>query len=215
MFDPLFWAFIALAALLTISPGADTVLTLRNTLSGGTRAGLYTAAGVCSGFVFQPLLATLGVAALFVKLPLAFAAVKMAGAVYLVFLGVRSLSEAIKLWRARNRHEEVRPGEPQAGSGWERYREGLLTNALNPKIAVFYFAVLPQFIKPGDPVLLKSMLMTFCHYVMGMIWLGGIAICAGQLRRILIRLRVKAGLEGLSGLAMIGFGAKLAFSRAR
>ena len=215
MFDSLFWAFIALAALLTISPGADTVLTLRNTLSGGTRAGLYTMAGICSGFVFQPLLATLGVAALFVKLPLAFEVVKIAGAIYLIFLGVRSLSEAIKLWRARNQREELSPREPESGSGWKRYREGLLTNALNPKIAVFYFAVLPQFIKPGDPVLLKSMLMTFCHYVMGMIWLGGIAVCAGQLRRILIRPRVKAGLEGLSGLAMIGFGAKLAFARAR
>ena len=215
MFDSLFWAFIALAALLTISPGADTVLTLRNTLAGGTRAGLYTMAGICSGFVFQPLLATFGVAALFVKLPLVFAVVKMAGAVYLVFLGIQSLLEAIKFGRARNRPEEIPPNEPQPGNGWKRYREGLLTNALNPKIAVFYFAVLPQFIKHGDPVLLKSMLMTFCHYVMGMIWLGGIAVCAGQLRRVLVRPRVKAGLEGLSGLAMIGFGAKLAFSRAR
>src|ERR1700760_802361 len=123
MFDSLFWAFIALAALLTISPGADTVLTLRNTLSGGTRAGLYTMAGVCSGFIFQPLLATLGVAALFVKLPLAFAVVKTAGAVYLIFLGVRSLSEAIKLWHARNRHEEILPVKAQPGIGWKRYRE--------------------------------------------------------------------------------------------
>src|SRR5690242_3977713 len=121
MFDSLFWAFIALAALLTISPGADTVLTLRNTLSGGTRAGFYTTAGICSGFVFQPLLATLGVAALFVKLPLAFAVVKMAGAIYLIFLGIRSLSEAIRLWRARNRQEEIAPGERQRGSGWKHY----------------------------------------------------------------------------------------------
>jgi len=215
MFDSLFWAFIVLAALLTISPGADTVLTLRNTLSGGTRDGLLTMAGICSGFVFQPLLATMGVAALFVKLPLAFAVVKIAGAIYLVFLGIRSLSEAIKLWRARNQSEEIAGTNQTRASGWKRYREGLLTNALNPKIAVFYFAVLPQFIKPGDPVLLKSMLMTFAHYIMGMIWLGGIAICAGRLRRILIRARVKAGLEGLSGLAMIGFGAKLALARAR
>src|SRR5207253_2842436 len=87
MFDSLFWAFLALAALLTITPGADTVLTLRNTLAGGTRDGLWTMAGVCSGFVFQPLLAALGVAALFVRLPLAFAVVKLAGAIYLIYLG--------------------------------------------------------------------------------------------------------------------------------
>src|SRR5436305_9418512 len=102
MFDSLFWAFLALAALLTVTPGADTVLTLRNTLTGGTRAGLWTMAGICSGFVFQPLLATLGVAALFVKLPLAFAAVKMAGAFYLVYLGGQSLREAFRAWHKRN-----------------------------------------------------------------------------------------------------------------
>ena len=214
MFDSLFWAFLALAALLTISPGADTVLTLRNTLSGGTRAGLCTMAGICSGFVFQPLLATLGVAALFVRLPVAFAAVKMAGAFYLVYLGIQSLREAIRLWKTRN-HDTGQVSLTSRASGWKRYREGLLTNALNPKIAVFYFAVLPQFIKPGDPVFLKSFLMTFCHYAMGAVWLGGIAVCAGQLRTVLTRPRVKASLEAMSGLAMIGFGARLAFSRAR
>ena len=214
MLDSLFWSFIVLAALLTITPGADTVITLRNTLSGGTRDGLCTMAGICSGFIFQPLLATLGVAALFVRLPVAFAAVKMAGAFYLVFLGIQSLREAVRTWKARG------PNEPNLGltvpaSAWKCYRAGLLTNALNPKIAVFYFAVLPQFIKPGDPVFLKSLLMTFCHYAMGVIWLGAIAVCAGQLRTFLTRSRVKASLEAISGVAMIGFGARLAFSRVR
>jgi len=215
MFDSLFWAFIALAAVLTMTPGADTVLTLRNTLSGGTRDGLWTMAGICSGFVFQPLLAVLGVAALFVKLPLAFAVVKFAGALYLVYLGVQSLRESVKLFRPDRTVQPQVNGTPGRASSAKRYREGLLTNALNPKISVFYFAVLPQFIKAGDPVLLKSLLMTFCHYVMGVIWLGGIAICAGQLRSVLIRPRVKATLEGVSGLAMIGFGARLALARAR
>ena len=215
MFDSLFWAFIALAALLTITPGADTVLTLRNTLSGGTRDGLWTMAGICSGFVFQPLLAALGLAALFVQLPVAFVVVKFAGAIYLIYLGVQSLYESVKLFRTNRAAQPPLRESCRPASAAKRYREGLLTNALNPKIAVFYFAVLPQFIKAGDPVLLKSLLMTFCHYVMGMIWLGGIAICAGQLRSILVRPRVKATLEGVSGLAMIGFGARLALARAR
>jgi threonine/homoserine/homoserine lactone efflux protein len=214
MFDSLFWAFIALAALLTVTPGADTVLTIRNTLASGTRAGLCTMAGICSGFMFQPLLATLGVAALFVRLPLAFAVVKTAGALYLVYLGIQSLHEAIRLCRSRTDSETVTPAAAKV-SGWKRYREGLLTNALNPKIAVFYFAILPQFIKPGDPILMKSLLMTFCHYAMGMIWLGGMALCAGQLRSVLVRPGVKAALEALSGVAMIGFGARLALSRVR
>src|SRR2546423_11239706 len=101
MFDSLFWAFIALAAVITVTPGADTVLTLRNTLSGGTRDGLWTMAGVVSGVVFQPLLAACGVAALFVRLPVAFAAVKLAGAVYLLYLGVQSLRQTAQLWSRR------------------------------------------------------------------------------------------------------------------
>ena len=215
MFDSLFWAFVALAALLTITPGADTVLTLRNTLSGGTRDGLWTMTGICSGFVFQPLLASLGVAALFVQLPVAFAVVKIAGAFYLVYLGVQSLREAVFLWRRRDAIDEPFVRSAKHASAWKRYREGLLTNALNPKIAVFYFAVLPQFIKPGDPALFKSLLMTFCHYGMGVVWLGGIAVCAGQLRTLLVRPRVKVILEAISGLAMIGFGARLALARTR
>jgi threonine/homoserine/homoserine lactone efflux protein len=190
-------------------------LTLRNTLSGGTRDGLCTMAGICSGFIFQPLLATFGVAALFVRLPLAFAVVKIAGAFYLVYLGIQSLREAVRLWKERSAIETGINRRHRPGTRWRCYREGLLTNALNPKIAVFYFAVLPQFIKPNDPVLMKSFVMTFCHYVMGVIWLGGIALCAGQLRAVLTRPRVKAGLEAVSGLAMIGFGARLAFARVR
>jgi len=213
MFDSLFWGFIALAVVLTITPGADTVLTLRNTLSGGTRDGLWTMAGICSGFLFQPLIAVLGVAALFVKLPVAFAVVKFAGAIYLVYLGFQSLRESVKLFRTRRASQSEMRATPQLA--FKRYRECLLTNALNPKISVFYFAVLPQFIKAGDPVLMKSLVMTLCHYVMGMIWLGGIAVCAGQLRSILVRPRVKATLEAISGVAMIGFGARLAFARAR
>jgi threonine/homoserine/homoserine lactone efflux protein len=215
MFDSLFWAFLVLAALLTITPGADTVLTLRNTISGGTRDGLLTMAGVVSGVVFQPLLAALGVAALFVRLPIAFAFVKLAGAFYLVYLGIQSLREAAHWWRTRQPNDVGLASILASRNPWKPYREGFLTNALNPKIAIFYFAVLPQFIKADDPVLLKSMAMASCHYLMGAVWLGGLALAAGRARALLIRPRVKATLEGLSGLAMIGFGARLAFARAR
>jgi len=172
-------------------------------------------AGVVSGVVFQPLLAAFGVAALFVRLPIAFAAVKLAGAFYLIYLGVQSLREAMRVWRTHQANDVKLTSIFTSRDPWKPYREGFLTNALNPKIAVFYFAVLPQFIKPADPVLLKSMAMASCHYLMGAVWLGGIALAAGRARALLIRPRVKASLEGLSGLAMIGFGARLAFARAR
>src|SRR5437588_6586793 len=123
MFDSLFWAFIALAALVTITPGADTVLTLRNTLSGGTREGFWTVAGICSGFMFQPMIAVLGVAALFVQLPLAFAVIKMAGAIYLVYLGVQSVREAIRLFRTRELVQQRFPEVKSRSRAWKRYRE--------------------------------------------------------------------------------------------
>jgi threonine/homoserine/homoserine lactone efflux protein len=213
MFDSLFWAFVGLALLVTISPGADTVLTIRNTLGGGTRDGIWTVAGIISGLFFQPLFAAFGVAALFVKLPVAFEAVKLAGALYLIYLGVQSLREAVRLWRASDMKVPISARTTR--DSWKPYREGLLTNALNPKIAVFYFAVLPQFIKATDPVLLKSLLMAGCHYLMGAVWLGGIALVAGKSRALLTRPRVKVTLETVSGCAMIGFGVRLAFARAR
>jgi threonine/homoserine/homoserine lactone efflux protein len=218
MFDSYFWAFVGLAALLTITPGADTVVTLHNAVAGGTRAGLWTTAGVCSGVVFQPLLAALGVAALFVRSAVAFDVIKLAGAAYLIFLGMQSLRSAWREWRRR-------PGDSAlAGDtavslpvvpGWRRYREGLLTNALNPKIAVFYFAVLPQFIRPGDPALSKSLLMAACHYGMGALWLSTLSLLAGRARTVLLRPRVRAGMDTVTGIAMIGFGVRLAVTRAR
>ncbi len=142
-----------------------------------------------------------------------FAAVKFAGALYLVYSADKACAKQPELWRAGE--GEVPVGARTTRDSWKRYREGLLTNALNPKIAVFYFAVLPQFIKAGDPVLLKSLLMAACHYVMGALWPSGIALVAGKSRALVTRPRVKATLETVSGCAMIGFGARLAFARAR
>jgi threonine/homoserine/homoserine lactone efflux protein len=169
MFDQQFLAFLLLAALLTITPGADTILTLRNSLSGGVRAGLWTAAGVCSGFFVQPLLASLGVAALFVESQTAFNVVKFAGAAYLAYLGVQSLRSAWRWLSLGGGAELAREQSPMSErSPWAGFREGALTNALNPKIAVFYFAVLPQFVTPGQAVLAKSLAMSAAHYLMGL-----------------------------------------------
>ena len=216
MFDHQFFAFLLLAGLLTITPGADTVLTLRNSLAKGTRAGLWTAAGVCSGFFVQPVLASLGVAALFVESQTAFNVVKFAGAAYLVYLGAQSLRSSWQwLHSGATSDDSNAQGLTSDDGGWANYRQGLLTNALNPKIAVFYFAVLPQFIAPGQAVLFKSLVMAASHYIMGVIWLSAIACAAGRAREAFLRPRLRAAFDGIAGLAMIGFGLKLAASKAR
>jgi threonine/homoserine/homoserine lactone efflux protein len=216
MFDDQFCAFLILAALLTVTPGADTVLTFRNSLAKGTRAGLWTAAGVCSGFFVQPVLASLGVAALFVESQTAFNVVKFAGAGYLIYLGAQSLRSSWQWLHAGATLDNAdAQGLTSGDRSWANYRQGLLTNALNPKIAVFYFAVLPQFVAPGQAVLLKSLVMSASHYLMGVIWLSAVACAAGRARAAFMRPRVRAAFDGIAGLAMIGFGLKLAASKAR
>jgi threonine/homoserine/homoserine lactone efflux protein len=215
VFDHQFMSFLALALLLTITPGADVVLTIRNSLSGGSKDGLWTMAGICSGFFVQPVLASLGVAALLVNSATAFNLVKFAGAAYLTYLGSRSLLSAWRWWVQETNSEPMDvPIESSKTRRWVRYREGLLTNALNPKIAVFYFAVLPQFINPGDPVLLKSLLMSASHYLIGVVWLSSLALVAGQARELFLKPKTRATCEAISGLTMIGFGLKLATSEA-
>ena len=90
-----------------------------------------------------------------------------------------------------------------------------MTNASNPKIAIFYFAVLPQFINEGDPVLLKSLLMSASHYLMGVVWLSGLALITRRARDLFLTSKTRAACEALSGLAMIGFGLNLVTSKSR
>ena len=135
-------AFLGVSALVIVTPGQDTALTIRNTLLGGRRSGVLTAAGVASGQAFWTLAASLGLAALLSASEPAFLAVRLAGAAYLVFLGIQTLLGA-------SRHGDDRPR--RAGSS---FRQGLLSNLGNPKMAVFFTSLLPQFggdVLPGAP----------------------------------------------------------------
>ncbi len=212
MFDSRFVAFLGLVALLTITPGADTMLVIRNVLSRGPRAGLYTILGISSGLFFHAPLSALGLSLILVRSAVAFEVVKLIGAGYLVLLGIQSL------WRSRSQTE--RPGERQAAVA-ERgdtrprnsYAEGLLTNILNPKVAVFYLALLPQFIAPGDPVLLKSLMLASIHGGLGLVWLPLVVLFVGRLARVLSQASLRRNLERMSGLIMIGLGIRLGLDR--
>ena len=130
MLDAGFCSFLALAAVLTLTPGADTMLTVRNALARGAAGGLWTAAGICSGFLVQPVLAALGLSAVLVSSALAFNLVKWAGAAYLLWLGLQSLRAAGRWWRSRDEPAAAAgPAEVAAGR-WISFREGLLSTAL-------------------------------------------------------------------------------------
>ena len=205
MLDSRVLAFTGIVAIVTLTPGADTMLVVRSAIVRGRRAGLLTVLGVCSGLFVHATLSALGLSVVLVRSARAFEAVKLAGALYLAYLGVQALWSA-----ARGVRVEERPNHP---AGVHRaFAEGLLTNVLNPKVAIFYLAFLPQFVGPRDPVLAKSILLASIHFVEGMVWLSFVTVFVSRLRTVLAQPRVQRALEGVSGLVFIAFGVKLAMS---
>jgi threonine/homoserine/homoserine lactone efflux protein len=185
-------AFLGVSALVIVTPGQDTALTIRNTLLGGRRSGVLTAAGVASGQAFWTLAASLGLAALLSASEPAFLAVRIAGAAYLVLLGIQTL-----LGASRRGPEHPR----QRGNA---FRQGLLSNLGNPKMAVFFTSLLPQF--GGTSFLALG--LVFC--TMTFAWLTGYAFAVARAGDFLRRSRVRAWLDRVTGAVLIAFGIRLA-----
>jgi len=211
MIDTQVLAFIGAAAVLTVIPGADTMLILRSVMVRGRRAGFIAAAGICSGLFVHAAFSAFGLSLLLVNSAAAFQVVKWAGALYLMYLGGRSL------WDAFRRKESVDLDDPGSiSSTWtapQAYIEGLMSNVLNPKVAVFYLAFLPQFISPGDPVFAKSMLLTAIFFVIGISWLCFVSLMVGQVRDWFSNPAVRRWMEGVAGLVLVGFGVRVALER--
>ncbi len=211
MIDSQVVAFTFVAAALTLTPGADTMLVVRNVLRGGRRAGVVTTAGICLGLFVHATLSALGVSVLLMHSATAFHLVKFAGACYLVWLGIQSLYGAVR-----------RPSQAAGTEGsvttavvspQRCLLEGVLSNVLNPKVAVFYLAFLPQFISPTDAVLQKSLLLAGIHYVEGILWLVIVSIVVDHTRRFFMQSAVRRWLDGVCGTLFVGFGVRLALER--
>lgn len=209
MFDSQILAFAAIAAVLTISPGADTLLVIRNVVTRGRRAGITTALGICSGLFMHATLSALGLSVLIAHSAFAYQLLKIAGAVYLVWLGLQSLSGALRRDYSRGPNGD---GVLKSVSAGQSFAEGLLTNVLNPKVAVFYLALLPQFVAVDDSVFIKSILLAGIHAAMGVVWLVALASLLDRARAVITRPRARRLLEGVSGSILIGLGARLALS---
>ena len=151
--DPRLYAFIGVAAILTILPGADMALVTRNVLAVGRRRAMLTIAGICAGCVIHATASALGLSAILATSATAFNVVKTLGAGYLIWIGIQSIRDAgppPRRWRRQSSTRRARLGP---------FLQGFLTNILNPKVAVFYLTFLPQFISPGEPVLRRSLLL--------------------------------------------------------
>jgi len=209
--DPLLLTFLGVAALLTITPGADTMLIIRSSLVGGFGRSVITTFGICSGLLVHAVLSALGLSVVVMHSAEVYHAVKLAGAAYLIWLGVQSLREALQRHDVDPAAVEADLGlAPRAGSPWKAFGEGFLSNVLNPKVAIFYLAFLPQFVRPDDPVLARSLLLACIHAAMGIVWLLFVARVLHTARSVVLRPAVGRWLHGVSGTVLMAFGVKLA-----
>lgn len=201
------WAFVGIAALVIIAPGPDTVLVTKNALLHGRGAALGTSLGVNTGLLIWTVAAAFGVAALVRESALAFTVLKLMGAAYLIWLGLGALRAA----RRRSAHELL--GGPYRGAplgALRGFRQGLLSNLGNPKIAVFFTSLLPQFVSPREPILEPFLLLGGLFVLMTLVWLCSYALLTARLSVVLARPAVKAALDAVTGVVLVGLGVRLA-----
>ncbi len=197
--------FALLAAVLTVIPGLDTALVLRASLSRGRRHAIATALGINSGAFAWGAGAAVGATALLAVSELAFTALKLAGAVYLIGFGVVLFVKTL----TRRQWADSVP-DPGPGSLWAAYGRGALTNLLNPKVGVFYIAVIPQFIPEGVPALPMGLLLALVHNLESVVWFGAIIFATGFARRWLAGDRARRWIDRVTGGILVGFGVALA-----
>jgi threonine/homoserine/homoserine lactone efflux protein len=198
-------AFAVFAAVLAITPGLDTMLVLRTTAVSGRAAGLAAVTGVALGCLVWAVASAAGVTAVLAASRLAFDILRWAGVAYLLYLGIRTL------WTAKPSTVD----EPPPVTGWAKaLRTGFTTNLLNPKVGVFYLSVMPQFLPSGLNPLAGSLALGAIHIGEGFVWLTLVVLAVNLARGWLTRPTVKRRLEQLTGLVFIGFGVRLALSRA-
>jgi threonine/homoserine/homoserine lactone efflux protein len=202
--DPRLAAFAGLAALLTMLPGSDMALVTRNVLAVGRRRTMGTIVGIAAGCLIHATASALGISAVLATSAAAFTVMKTVGAAYLVWLGVQSI---------RTAGAPVVAATDRTRGRSSPFLQGFLTNLLNPKVAIFYLTVLPQFVAPGDRVLKRSLLLASIHIVFGLVWLTAYAWFVDRLGGVLTRPRVKAWLERVTGGVLIALGARLAWER--
>jgi RhtB (resistance to homoserine/threonine) family protein len=202
--DPLFIAGLAVLVLLTISPGADMALIAKITLEQGRRAALLATIGICSGLFVHATASALGLSVILATSAEAFTVLKLAGAAYLVYLGVQAL-------RSSFRDDAVTTPAPRRARS--SFLQGLLSNVLNPKVAVFYLTFMPQFMSPGDNVLIRSLAFAVAHGVMGIAWLTAYAYVLSRISVVLGRSGVRRWLERVTGGVLVALGVRLALER--
>ena len=200
-----FEAFLIAITILTLTPGLDTALVIRNTSRAGMADGCVTSLGICVGLFVHATFSAIGISAILTQSAELFHIIKMVGAGYLIWLGfssLRSLSKAgqgMQVTSLSHTQLKIR----------RSLREGFLSNVLNPKTAVFYLAFLPQFINPEHSPLLQSLFMAGLHFMIAMVWQCGLAGALSSAKNLLKNNTFMRWMEGATGVVLVGLGIKL------
>jgi threonine/homoserine/homoserine lactone efflux protein len=208
--NPSLLSFVAISAIVIASPGPDTALTIRNALLGGRAAGILTTSGIVTGQAIWALAASAGIVSILIASEALFRGVQIAGALYLIWLGAQSL------YRACRRREPL-PAHSRALSTVElsrspAFRQGLISNLANPKMAVFFASILPQFARESGPIFAQLIALGLVFCTMTFAWLSLYAVLVSKMRDVFTASRVRRVLEGLTGAALLTLGWRLATS---
>ncbi|MEU6130149.1 LysE family translocator [Saccharopolyspora sp. NPDC047091] len=204
--------FVLFVIVVTVAPGPDMALGLRNSIRGGSTGMWWTGLGCCAGLLVHAAISVAGLSALLAASAVAYTALKLGGAAYLVWLGATTLWKSI-----RNRHEAPAAALPEPQAAGEvltrraAFRQGLVSNVLNPKIILLFLTLLPQFISPGEPRALTSMVLTLAFLGVALVYWRVASWLVGGMRTLLSRRKVKLVLERATGTVMIALGLRVAF----
>ena len=199
------WVYVTAITLLTMTPGVDTMLVIRNTSRGGVRDGIASSVGICSGLFLHATISAVGISMLLLRCAWAFRALKLAGAFYLIWLGIASFKAALTAG------EHAGAGNEAAGTSSLKHSlwEGFLCNSLNPKAALFYMAFLPQFIDPAHSALAQSLFLAGLHFAIAIVWLSLVSILVDKAKVVFSTVRLRRTFDVVTGSIMVFFGITL------
>lgn len=199
-------SFTFIAALLVMSPGPNGVLIAKTVPTSGKTAGFANVAGFVAAFYVHGALSILGISIILVQSAQAFFIVKMLGAAYLCWIGFKALRDA---WYGFPAAQNIAPARRRR-TLLKAFAEGFLTNALNPKVSMFYLAAFPQFITQAQGAVGASFILVFIHSMLNLVWFSAMVVLFSRLAKAARNHAFQRWLKGVTGVVFIGFGAKLA-----
>lgn len=203
-----FYLFVIMCIFLIILLGPDTAVATKNTLTMGRSGGIKTIFGTCCALLIHTLAAVAGLSAIIVKSALLFSVFKYVGAVYLVYLGIKSL------WGLKNKAATAETTVEGKYKNKSCFKQGFLTNLLNPKIAIFFLTFLPQFVNSGTNTLIPFLLMGITYAILTAVWFLFYIFLLNRISSFMKKPKTHKVIEGITGTILIGFGIKLALEKA-